>query len=358
MKDSYAFYTDKLNPEYKSVFDQVEMYVAMQNIDETTLEERLSDLLDIFLSAQEAGKPVQKIVGNNIEQFCKAFCSDFGVKNRILRILDGLKSTAWLFFVISVIDILFLIWDGAGTGELDIWHSASSLNISMYFIAVILFGALYFTINLALRSRMFKTKRVSMGVLKAVLCVEAVISGVGIFLLLTFGKISLFHAPSWLVALIAGVYLLIYYPLFGKRIKRQKVKFSELVPQTGVQTEVAAYMEKRFEKAKKKALKKGNGELTFEAFLDKEEQSSLRTQKLKRFYIVLPFVATALAYGIQYLIEEFPSVADSLIYIAVMLTVESLVVWGLWKMVKSGLKSRLVWIDAKRKELAQDTDAR
>ena len=76
MKDSYVFYKDKLNEEYRTVFDQIEMYVISQNIDENTVEDRLGELLDIFLSAGESGKDVHKITGNDLEHFCKTFCSD------------------------------------------------------------------------------------------------------------------------------------------------------------------------------------------------------------------------------------------------------------------------------------------
>lgn len=355
MKDSYAFYKDKLNAEYKPVFEQVEMYILTQNIDESTTEGRLGDLLDTFLSAQDAGKPVQKIVGNNIEQFCKTFCSDFGIKNRILRILDWLKSIAWLFVVISVIDMLWLVFDVADTGEIDLWHSVSSLNISMYFTSIILFSALFTITNIVIRSVMFKKKRISMGILKAIICAEAFIGFCGIFMIITFSKVSLFDVPTWIVALISGIYLLIYYPMFGKRIKRQKIKLSDLV-QDDVQTELSDFMEKRFEKAKKKNLRKGKGELTLAAYLDDEEKSCNRSERLKLFYSVLPLAVTAIAYIITYLIDGFETVTDSILFIIIILSVEYSILWGLWKIVKQGIETRRAWIHAKRNELEQIKD--
>ena len=224
MKDSYVFYKDKLNAEYKPVFEQVEMYVSMQNIDEATHEERLGDLLDIFLSSQNAGKPVQKIVGSNIEYFCKTFCSDFGVKNRVLWILDWLKIVAWMLLVISAIDILWFLLNTGDAGGRDIWHIVSHLNISLYFTSVVLFGALFIVTNIVLCRMMFKTKRVSMITLKIVTCIEAAVSFCGIFAIIYFTKTNLFDTPTWIIALISCLYLLIYYLLFGKRLKRQKIK--------------------------------------------------------------------------------------------------------------------------------------
>lgn len=85
MRDSYVLYKDRLNDEYRIVFDQVEMYVLSQNIEDAAIEERLGELLDIFFSAMERGKPVSEITDTRLESFCKTFCSDFGVKNRILH---------------------------------------------------------------------------------------------------------------------------------------------------------------------------------------------------------------------------------------------------------------------------------
>ena len=83
MKDSYFYYKDRLRGEYLSSFEQVEMYVLTQSFDEAAYEERLSQLLDVFLTAQESGRPAEKITGGDIQQFCRTFCSDLGIKNRI-----------------------------------------------------------------------------------------------------------------------------------------------------------------------------------------------------------------------------------------------------------------------------------
>ena len=353
MKDSYILYKNKLNAEYKPVFEQVEMYVLTQNIDDSTAEERLSELLDIFLSAQNARKPVQKIVGTNLEVFCKTFCSDFGFKNRVLRILDWIKSIAWILVIISAMDVLWLLLDTTNIEDVDFWHLISSMNISMYFSAVIIMGALLIITNIVVRHIMFKTKRMSMGVFKAVNIVEAGVSCFGIFTLLESNCINLFDTPTWIVVLISGIFLLTYYLLFGKRIKRQKVNFSDLV-QNDVDTEISTLMEKRFEKAKKKNFKKGEGELTFEAFLDSEEKFNQRTEKQKLFYRLLPIGATALAYVTTCMTGGFETYTDSILFVLVMLAVECPILWGLWKIVKSGIEGRRAWINAKREELKKE----
>lgn len=166
MKDSYAFYTDKLNEEYRPVFEQVEMYVMVQVVDEPTREERMSELLDSFLSAQEAGKSVQSVVGSDIERFCKTFVADFGLKNSLLSLLDSVKIFAWVFAVFSAMEIVLNLSAGRG-----VWTAQSTLDITGYFLALLVARVICWFVNRVLRQSMVRTKRVSMKTWRAVIFV-------------------------------------------------------------------------------------------------------------------------------------------------------------------------------------------
>ena len=69
MRDSYVFYVDKLEGEYRETFQGIEAYIIGISGDDDTKEEKMSTLLDLFLNAQEDGKPVQKLVGKNVKMF-------------------------------------------------------------------------------------------------------------------------------------------------------------------------------------------------------------------------------------------------------------------------------------------------
>ena len=73
MNLGYIAYEDKLNKEYREAFDTVEAYGSVNNIDVEVGGEWLMELLDSMLEAQEAGEPVEKIVGTDIDQFCMEF---------------------------------------------------------------------------------------------------------------------------------------------------------------------------------------------------------------------------------------------------------------------------------------------
>lgn len=353
MQDSYIFYTDKLDKEYLNVFEQVELYVRSQNVDDGTREERLGELLDIFLSASKAGKPVQKIVGNDLEQFCKTFCSDFGVKNRILFILEWMKSIAKVFVFVSILDLVFPEPDGMPVGEASVWEHFSSVNISGYFIGIFCAGMLAMVSNLVLRNIMFRKKQVSMKILKAASVTGAVLGFTIIYFFLSLNSVKLFECPVWLVLALSCVYLCIYYVLRGRHVKRNKVKFLDLVQEES-RREFPKEMEKKYEKARKKNLKKGKGELSVETFLEREEKECDRTEKLRFFYYILPVIVIGSAFLTTWKMDGFDSGIDALIFIAINIVIQYSLMLGIWKIVKMGMEERREWIKEKREELNRE----
>ncbi|MCD8375838.1 MAG: DUF1048 domain-containing protein [Oscillospiraceae bacterium] len=342
MKDSYVFYKDKLGEEYRAVFDQVEMYVNTQAVDESIREERLGELLDIFCSAQEAGKPVQTVVGSSLERFCRSFCADFGAKNRLFYVLDNLKGVAWTLLIFAVIDLAWLLAWGEASGGVGLFQS-TDWNVLTYLAAVLCVDMLVVVTNVILRRVMFRTRRVRLGLLNGILCAEAVLACAVLFWALASGGGFSWRPPTLAMAGAAGLYLLIYYPACGKRIKRQKIRLSELVC-ADVEPAVWQEMEKKFQKAQKRAQKRGRT-LTLEEFLDREERECQRGPAL---YILLPLGITALCWLGLCLTDGFESPADSAAFAAVTLAAEYLVMWGLWRLARRGFAARLAWVRGKR----------
>ena len=114
------------------------------------------------------------------------------------------------------------------------------------------------------------------------------------------------------------------------------------------QNEYFKVMDKRFEKAREKSLKKGKVEITLEAFLDKEEQDSNRVEKMKSIYFLLPIIVTALAYLYTGLIDGLDSISSPIIYVCVILITSSLITMIFYKNIKRSLALRRAWINSKR----------
>lgn len=226
------------------------------------------------------------------------------------------------------------------------------MNLSGYMMGILAAWVLAAIFNAALCQIMFKTKRVSMKILRAASCIGAILGLLIILWFLSRDETILFFCPAWVMFAASGVYLLLYYLLCRKRIKRQKVKFFDLIKDE-VREEFPNEMEKKFEKAKRKSLRKGKGELSLEAFLEKEEKDVRLTEKMDIFYYVLPLVITAGGFIPTYLNDGFESFLDTIIYVVVMLAIEYPLMLAFAKIGKNGTRERKRWIAAKREEMKQ-----
>lgn len=348
MKDSYIFYTDKLGKDYLQVFEKVEMYMLSQNIDERTREERMNELLDVFISAEQAGKPPEAVTGKNLELFCKTFCSDLGFRHSILFVVDWLKSVAWMLLIESVINILFYLSERSDGEAIDLMYIPGTLNLSGYIIGMMIAGIMSIVSNNIIGRIMFRKKRISIRILKGASYAVAVLSFVIIFLCLSISKTDIFDYSSFSAAGISAAYLIGYY-LFRKRDRRPKVKFSEFV--NNMPSEIPPVMEKKYAKANSKSIKRGNGELPIEKFLEKEEKGCRSVEKFRIFYFLLPLIIMAASFVSTYSTGGFDGIADIILYLLIMFAIEYFIINGLWKITEKNNSDIMKWIGAKRREL-------
>ena len=364
MRDSYALYSDQLKGEYKDAFAKVETYVNTQNVDEDTVEAHMGELLDTFLIAQEEGKPVEKIVGDDIESFCKNFCSGFTWENKALNIVDTWKRLAWVVFIIEGLDVLFLI-----LGSLSEWESVgellmteSSFNLTGYLLGIVSIGVIYTIVDYITRRIMFKLEKGSVAakawkVFKVVVLIASVLI---IFMMLRDDRLNFLHLPSVVLVAVAGLFLVVYYAINRKRVqarKEHKISFWGMVQEqveTDMPSEFAKEMRNQFEKKNQKLVKKGKPEKTWEEFLEDKEKETNQMEYFKYFYMGGPIVICLVMGIIEYLNAGFST--DFVIFIVILLLVEVLIFGGFWKVEKSVLKTRRSWLAAERSLMADITE--
>ena len=95
-------------------------------------------------------------------------------------------------------------------------------------------------------------------------------------------------------------------------------------------------------------------EMTFEEFLDFEEKNCNNWDKKPPFYIALATGFPVVVTVIVRLMNGFEQSYDMWFFFFITLIVESVLMYGLYKATNAGTKSRLNWINAQRKKLAQD----
>ena len=64
----------QLEGEYKIVFEKADMYGTLEKCsDENIRDDKMMNLYDLLLQAQMDKTPVSKIIGEDIEEFCKSY---------------------------------------------------------------------------------------------------------------------------------------------------------------------------------------------------------------------------------------------------------------------------------------------
>lgn len=230
MGESYTDYKYKLNEDFKSAFERIEAYVITCNVDEITREERLNELLDMFLTAQNEGRPVEKIVGNDIEKFSKLFCSSFSFKNKILNVADALKSYFLYIFALSSLQMIFWLLDLLdGWKDHDIMNRYMNLDVRLLIIGSLIMELLTLIIVVISRKTMFRTKRFSMKIYTAAV---GTVMGLGFIAMIAAELIAAYtnavelkDTPTVIIFAVSGALLfLCYLPDLIKAVQSKRKK--------------------------------------------------------------------------------------------------------------------------------------
>ena len=102
----YTTEKEQLKGEYLKKFNEIEYYGQIHMVNEDNLAEKMMDLVDLFLEAQENGKPAEFIIGNDIGDFCENFYSDITKKDMIKSVLESFRVLLWEVFFIGLLSSL------------------------------------------------------------------------------------------------------------------------------------------------------------------------------------------------------------------------------------------------------------
>ena len=97
---------EQLSGEYRQVFERVDLYCAVTGVATEVAEDKMMNLFDIFMTAQSHGKPVEKIIGRDVEKFCKCYFEDYSLRERIKHSPALFYRICWVVFLCSAIELL------------------------------------------------------------------------------------------------------------------------------------------------------------------------------------------------------------------------------------------------------------
>lgn len=98
---------EQLEGDYRQVFERAEMYCCTIGVATEVEEDKMMNLFDVLLTAQNNGKPVEKIVGKDIKRFCECYFEDYSIKERIRHLPCQVYRWAWVVLIFSILELLF-----------------------------------------------------------------------------------------------------------------------------------------------------------------------------------------------------------------------------------------------------------
>ncbi len=190
-------FDNDLTGEYGNTMTIVMSYAQAKGYSDEDVNERLYDLYEMLLTAQEDGKPASKIVGKDLSAFCKQYFSDLTLKSMLLQIPQILfRGCVFVFFF----ELICILMEDKTIAE----AARTETNVGAYLVALIL-EFVFMAISAKFIAPIFPKNHDRAEIANAGLIV--------LWLIAIFATVGLgfsIMVKAWIIALVAAVYCVIY----------------------------------------------------------------------------------------------------------------------------------------------------
>ncbi|MBQ3512815.1 MAG: hypothetical protein IJA32_03295 [Lachnospiraceae bacterium] len=277
---------DKLKGDYRKVFEKADMYSSVAGGDLEENDEKIMNLYDVLIQAQQEEKPIEKIIGSDLEEFCMSYFErEEETKEKWYIVIPKT-----IYGIMKVVFICTLIWmlPSEDTGSV----LEMKQNVSPYIAGVVLGFALVFIGNDILKKVIFKSKKIKPIVFYFIIILNFVI---GVIISVMVSDLFQWEISSKTLLLISLGYMVVYllvrsiwrYTTFGtirretkevaqkrKDEKQQTKLFNKEVSDESLYMIMAEGMAKRYLRLQRK---KG---ITFAEFAEKIRKEERQQKKI------------------------------------------------------------------------------
>ena len=331
-----------LTGEYKEAYKKVSTYAAMKNYSGDSIEEQMTELYDILLTAEKNGKPVQSIIGKDTESFLHSFFSEYGAKERVMNSLTIIYRLAVLMLIFAAFDV----FAADSPKEMLLNGSIAPQNIIGGFLTGFAFTILTSTVFAprAAKSR----KNDSNKWLGLTVVVFGVLLVAEVLLMKHFKDKLGFLSVSCLPYMICcAAYITVFlvcravyrYRTYGTVRNVTKQLYSDAHYKSIDDAEMKYMTMKRWQKTFDKMLRKGKTEEDFE----KAVRNEIKNQKTGNVIFVVTTVSLTLISIIKVAMES--ALTDTILYAVIITVIEGLLIRFFLRTFKSGEKTTREIID-------------
>ncbi|MDE6208541.1 MAG: DUF1048 domain-containing protein [Lachnospiraceae bacterium] len=293
---SYFIGKEKLLGEYRDTFEKIETYSMLHGFDEDTDNEMMMNMLDILYTAQVNNKPVEKIIGSDIEQFCKDYFSECNKSEPILRRLPQfLYSISVLILILSIIEIIF-------PEEENIPVTEATVNVNSILVGMICGIVVSLVIGYIGEKILFKLKKIKANLMAIIIFVIFASACISATIITVDETVNIKLLPA---VVISSIYVLVYkicrlfgrYKKYGsikKPVKENSLKqiwnesFKEgMEEQKG---QIAIILKKQYEKKNAKLRKKGKEEITSQEYMEWLHKRNINYSRIYKYILSIGYM--------------------------------------------------------------------
>lgn len=338
----YSCMAEQLDGKYREVFEKTEIYGVIREVRTEVQDDLMMNLYDILVTAQAEGKPVEKIVGSDMEKFCAEYFQNYDIRERMKCFPASLYRMMLGVFLFELLSFFSL------EESVDIFHAQS--DITPYLVGIGLSFAVTMIADVFVRPLLFRIR------------IRPIIYYVG-FLLFWAGMVvlcvwltdgmALIHIPTFPVLAVSGGYTVVYlvirsvwrYRRYGS-IGRRKTEAEEQereLQMKSTQKIMLDMMLKKYKRKNKRLKKKGRKLLTPSEYTEmvRADYRKLRHSWKWGLLIYVPFIISAIAWT-----AVSSTLLDTLLFALVLLVIETPIYWFTFQTEKNNNQIRKNILDA------------
>lgn len=266
-EQNFEKYAKQLTGIYSETYDKCYVYIASHCNLGKEFELSMNDLVDLLLSAQENRRPIEKIIGNDIEEFCKNVVkgNKLSFFHRSKIFISGFLSLAIICLFSEIVDLVLFYLEPTNDNP---WTQLTSISgIIFGLLPCLLLITVYDFVSRILLQKTKWFRRKQYIIFGIVITFASLICTI---LLLACSDFA-FVIPRFIVISVGILYIVLYFIMkkfSNKELKKQgkssNRKSRKIHCDPAVKNEIINAYRKNYEKDCKKREKKGKPVLSTE----------------------------------------------------------------------------------------------
>lgn len=322
----YNYMAVQLRGEYREVFEKTEVYGVFSEVDTDIQDDRMMNLFDLLMTAQSEGKPVEKIVGPDMEKFCKEYYRSYDRRERMRRFLVDLYRLMRMLFILELVDLF------CQDEMTDLFHAQS--DILPYLGGIGLSLILTMVADLFVRPMIFRLHIKPMVYYFGFLLLW--VAAIALCVWLTDGMIL--EIPLFPILLVSGIYVMVYlvvrsvwrYRRYGsiRRPRSEAEEFERSAERASIRQLMLDTMLKRYKKKNQRLQKKGKKGLTPGEYTEQVRTEHKKLQHSWKWGILI-FAAIIVPAVVSVAVSS--TLWDTVLFTLVLLVIEGGIYWFTFK---------------------------